>query len=205
MDATTTARVKALLDIDSGDTTSDVVLGRIISAVSQRIENWIDRPLKNDTTLTEEYSVLPRQRVLFLRAYPVVSITSIKIATDWKFSAATAVSTDDYHVDVSTGMVHLNFYPILSYMGNNMREAPNAVQVVYKGGFSDTPDNLATSYPAISYACEQQVIAAWRRRDQPHIKTTDIGEYGSTMEGPLQFLPDVVEALMPYRRQRFGA
>tara|TARA_R110000737_G_scaffold37848_1_gene57701 strand:- start:235 stop:852 length:618 start_codon:yes stop_codon:yes gene_type:complete len=204
MDATTKARVKALLDITS--TTHDAVLDTLIATVSQRIESFIDRPLKQEAR-TEEYDIKPRQRVLFLRAYPLsnqAAISSIKIALDWDFAAATAVTSTDYHVDVNTGAVHFNFYPITQYLGNNIATAPNAVQVVYTGGFGTTTNYIIDNYPAVAYAAETQVIAMWRRRDEPMVKTTKIGSYGSTVEGPVKFLPDVIEALIPYRRQRFG-
>ena len=209
MDATTTTRVKALLEITPASTTHDAVLDALIDTVSQRIENFIDRPIEA-LARTEEYDIKPRQKVLFLRAYPLTAqgdIASIKIATDWDFAAATAVTSTDYHVDLVTGAIHFNFYPLTNYLGNNMATAPNVVQVVYTGGFTATADGTAqfiTDYPAIAYAAETQVIAMWRRRDEPMTKTTKIGDYGSTVEGPVKFLPDVIEALIPYRRQRFG-
>jgi hypothetical protein len=63
---------------------------------------------------------------------------------------------------------------------------------------------LISAYPSIAYACEEQVIAMWRRRDEPMGKSTRIGDYAREVEGVLKFLPDVVEALTPYRRMRFG-
>jgi len=204
MHATTIGQVKELLEITS--TTHDDVLSDLIGVVSQRIENFIDRPLEK-TTRTEEYDIKPRQRVLFLRSYPLSGqgdIASIKIALDWDFTAATAVTSTDYHVDLMTGAIHFNFYPITQYLGNNMATAPNAVQVQYTGGFATSASDIQTNYPAISGACNMQVIAMWRRRDEPMTKTTKIGDYGSAVEGPVKFLPDVIEALIPYRRQRFG-
>jgi len=205
LDATTKARVKALLEITG--TSQDDVIDNYIKIVSQRIEDFIDRPL-HQTSRTEEYDLRPRQTKLFLRAYPLTAqnqITSIKIALDWDFASVTAVDSNDYHVDLDTGTVNFTFIPIKNYMGNNLMTAPNAVQVVYTGGLATSTANVIANYPAIASACEQQVIAMWRRRDQPMQKATKIGEYGATIEGPLRFLPDVVEALMPYRRQRFGA
>ena len=67
MNATTIARVKALLDISS--TAYDDVLTTMVAAASRRIEQFIDRPLRL-AERTEEYPIRPRQRVLFLRAYP---------------------------------------------------------------------------------------------------------------------------------------
>jgi hypothetical protein len=204
MDATTKARVKDLLEITS--VTHDTVLDALIAVVSQRIESFIDRPLET-AARTEEYDIRPRQMVLFLRAYPLTAqgdVASVKIATNWDFAAATAITATDYHVDYSTGALHFNFIPITNYLGNNSATAPNAVQVTYTAGFAANTASMITDYPAVASACETQVIAMWRRRDEPMAKTTKIGDYGSTIEGSVRFLPDVIEALIPYRRQRFG-
>ena len=204
MNATTTARVKELLEITG--TTQDDVLDRFIAAVSQRIETFIDKPLDR-IERTEEYDIKPRQRVLFLRAFPLenqAAISSIKIALDWDFSSVAAVASTDYHVDLNTGACHFTFFPITEYLGNNMATAPNVIQVIYTGGFALNTDAFLLAYPAIAAACETQVIAMWRRRDEPMTKSTRIADYGSTVEGPVKFLPDVIEALIPYRRMRFG-
>jgi hypothetical protein len=204
MDATTKERIKDLLDITS--TSHDDVLDRLIAVVSQRIENFIDRPLQS-IERTEDYDIKPRQRVLFLRSYPLANqaaISSVKIAVDWNFDAVTAVSSNDYRVDVDTGRLHFNFYPIQTYLNSNTETAPGAIRVVYTAGFASDTAGLISAYPAIAYACEMQVIAMWRRRDEPMQKSVRIDEYGSEVDGVLKFLPDVREALIPYRRMRFG-
>ena len=204
MDATTKARVKNLLQITG--TSQDDVLDRLITSTSQRIEDFIDRPLEASAR-TEEYSIKPRQSTLFLRAYPLSAqgdISTIKVAGDWDFAAATAVDSSDYHVDLDTGMLYFNYYPTTNYMGNNMATAPNVVQIVYTGGFAANTTDFISALPAITGACEMQVIAMWRRRDQPMMDTIKIDEYTSTVSGPVEFLPDVRQALMPYRRLRFG-
>ena len=212
MNATTTLRVKALLDIPAATTTHDAVLDNFVGAVSKRIEVFIDRPLVQ-AARTEEYDLKPRQRVIFLRSYPLSAqgdVTSVKVATNWDFAAATAITSTDYHADLSTGSLHLNYSPITNYLGNNMGVAPNAVQVIYTGGFgaiasgSDPDATFLADYADIASACELQVVAMWRRRDDPGRRTTKIGQYGATNEAPLEFLPDVRQALLPYRRQRFG-
>ena len=204
MDATTKDRIKDLLEITS--TTHDTVLDRLIAVVSQRIEDFIDRPLET-AARTEEYSIKPRQNVLFLRAYPLSAqgdIASVKIAFDWDYAAVSAVTSTDYHADLDTGTLHLNYYPSTNYLGNNLATAPNVAQIVYTGGFATSTANLISAYPAIAYACEEQVIAMWRRRDEPMVKTVRIDQYSSEVDGQLKFLPDVREALIPYRRMRFG-
>lgn len=202
MNATTIARVKALLDITS--TTYDTVLTTMVEAASRRIENYIDRPLLT-TSRTEEYSIKPRQNVLFLRAYPVTSITSIKLALDWDYASETAIESDDYKFDADTGMVHFTFFPILNYRGDNMATAPNAMQVIYTAGLATDTNTLITDYPDIAFAADVQTVAMWRRRDSPQGSSQSIGGGSITYEGALKMVPDAIEALTPYRRLRFAA
>jgi hypothetical protein len=202
VDATTIARVKALLDISS--TNYDTELTTMVSAVSKRIETFIDRPLEL-AARTETYSIRPRQNKLFLRAYPVTTITTVKIATDWDYAAATAVTASDYHVVADSGTLHFQFYPISNYLGDNYAYAPDAVQVVYTGGFDTSTVNLITNYPDIAMAADLQTVAMWRRRDTPQGNNISIGNSSIAYETPLNLVPDVIEALTPYRRLRFAA
>ena len=202
MNATTIDRVKALLDISSSN--YDAVLTTMVAAASRRIENYIDRPLEQ-TARTQEYPIRPRQDVIFLRAYPVTAITSIKIALDWDFSSATTVDTNDFTFDADTGMVHLSFFPILNYNGNNQAAAPNVIQVAYTGGFATSTANLISSSPDIAYAADIQAVAMWRRRDSPQGQNISVGGGSIGYEGALRLVPDAIEALTPYRRLRFAA
>lgn len=202
MEATTIARVKALLDITS--TTYDAVLTTMVAAASKRIENYLDRALEQ-TSRTEEYPIKPRQNVLFLRAYPITSITSIKLALDWDYASETPISSDDYKYDADTGMVHFTFYPILNYRGDNAAAAPNVMQVVYTGGFATSTANLISAFPDIAYAADIQTVAMWRRRDSPQGQSTSVGGGSIAYEGALKLVPDAIEALTPYRRLRFAA
>ncbi len=202
MDATTIARVKALLDITSS--THDAVLTTMVSSVSKRIENYIDRPLLAEAR-TETYNIRPRQNRVFLRAYPVTEIASIKIAVDWDYAAATAVSSSDYHVTADTGCVHMQFNPITSYLGSNYEYAPDAVQVVYTAGFATSTANLISAYPDIAMAADIQTVALWRRRDTPQGNSIGVGGSSISYEAPLDLVPDVLHALAPYRRLRFAA
>ena len=195
IDATTAARVKALLDIESTDTTYDTVLGTIISAVSHRFENFMDRELLQRARV-EEYNIPPRTQTVFLRQYPVTTITSVKTAGDWDFSTATAFDSDQYHVDEENGLLYLRFHPI---------SGAKVMQVSYTAGFATTTTNLISSYPAIAFAADTQTVAAFRRRDTPQGKAMSLHGSSMSYESPLQLVPDVVETLTPYRRLRFGA
>tara|TARA_R110000751_G_scaffold265735_1_gene364813 strand:- start:50 stop:664 length:615 start_codon:yes stop_codon:yes gene_type:complete len=202
MDATTIARVKALLDITSS--THDTVLTSIVASVSKRFESYLDRKLLAEAR-TQEYNIRPRQNKLFLREYPVSAIASIKIALDWDYASAIAVSASDYHVTSDTGTVHFTFNPITSYGGSNYAYAPDAIQVVYTAGFATSTANLITNYPDIAMAADLQSVAMWRRRDTPQGNSISVGGSSISYENPLDLVPDVIHALSPHRRLRFAA
>ena len=202
MNATTIDRVKALLDISSSN--YDAVLTTMVAAATRRIENYIDRPLEAKER-TETYPIKPRQDVLFLRAYPVTAISSIKLALDWDYSTETPIQADDYKFDAETGMVNFLFYPITNWKGNNLAAAPNVMQVVYTAGFSADTATLISDYPDIAYAADVQTVAMWRRRDSPQVASMNVGGASINYEKPLAMVPDVIEALTPYRRLRFAA
>ena len=134
LDATTAARVKTVLGIT--DSNEDTYLGVLITSVSQSIEEYLDRPIKNETQ-TEELDVDDREHHrFFLRAAPVSSITSVKNNTLWDWANATALTSTFYHVNSTTGELFLHASP-----------APGmkALQVVYVGGFATTTANLIPS------------------------------------------------------------
>lgn len=209
MDATTVARVKDLLEISHAD--HDTVLGRIVSAVSSRIETFLDRKLQT-VERTEEYTLKPRQRVIFLRAYPLTtqaSVSSVKVAPSWDYAAAAAYDSDSYRVDLETGTLYLPYSPVQHYLDDNHASSPLAAQVVYTAGMGVDTNAFVAAYPDIAYAADTQSVAMWRRRDSPQGKEHSIRagsmSSGATYEAPLNLVPDVIEALTPYRRLRFGA
>ena len=80
------------------------------------------------------------------------------------------------------------------------------MQVVYTAGFAETTDGLIINYPDIAMAADLQVVAMWRRRDSPQGNSISVGGQSSiSYEKPLNLVPDVIEALTPYRRLRFAA
>lgn len=209
MDATTVERVKDLLDISHAD--HDTVLGRIVSAVSSRIETFLDRKLQT-VERTEEYTLKPRQRKVFLRNYPLTAqsdVASVKVSQGWDFAAAAAYDADSYRVDLETGVLYLPYAPVQEYLGYNHESSPLAAQVVYTAGFAADTSALIAAYPDIAFAADLQSVAMWRRRDSPQGKEYQIRAgsmtANSSYEAALNLVPDVIEALTPYRRLRFGA
>jgi len=194
LDATTKERVKTLLGIDATNIEYDDDIDVMITAVSQRFESYMDRPLYQEAR-TEEYNARPRMNLVPLRSAPVASIASVKNSTTWDWANTTAIDSELYHVDTSTGLLYLNY---------DMSAGPNALQIVYTAGFATTTSALITSYPQIAMAADLQVVAMWRRKDSPQGKSRSVAGSSIEHEGPIKLIPEAIEALSAFRRVGFG-
>lgn len=205
MDATTLERVKAMLSIPSSDTEHDDLIGEIISAVSERIEHYISRPLKTQA-ITEEYDVNPMQPTLHLRAYPVTSISAIRVSETGSWTTTPPISSALYRVNTRTGEVYFR-EPI--YTGPNepgfKDDYPIQLQIVYTAGIAVDTATLISTAPSIALAADLWTVAIWRRRDSPDVTVKRVGADSFSRESELRMPGDVMQALWPWRRMRVGA
>lgn len=204
IDCTTLAALKVQLSgIASDDTRYDAALSQIISAVSLGIQNFIGSPLSLGTR-TEEHSVVDRQPVLFLRAVPVTSVSSVKVSTSWEFASTSAMTSTDYRVDSATGQLYFNREladPDTSglYPGSQ----PLGAQVVYIGGYAETTSALIASYQDFQSACHLWAAAIWRQRQQPLAMSERISDASVARGDELHMPKAAAELLWPYKRFRF--
>lgn len=71
--------VKLLAGIASGDTSKDTLLESLINSASKSVQTFLDRKLKRATYTSETYAVNNHQN-LYLREYPIQSVTSVYLA-----------------------------------------------------------------------------------------------------------------------------
>jgi uncharacterized phiE125 gp8 family phage protein len=187
IDLTTAARVKALLSIDSDDTSPDAVLALLVTQVSARIERYIDRPVEV-AARTEYHDVRYDTLGYQLAAWPVTSVASIKNSTTFAWASATAkVDGTDYTLDLSTGILR----QITAWQAG-----PSALQVVYTAGIAA---NTAAVPPDLADACEKQCAEEWMRRGAM-MRTSSSARGASESTSAVQLLPVVQEILRPWRR-----
>jgi hypothetical protein len=79
-DLTTVANVKEYLDIDSGDTTFDSLIDRLIKAASMQIESYCNCDFQTKD-YSEDYDGSASD-ILFLSHVPIVSVTSLSIGDE---------------------------------------------------------------------------------------------------------------------------
>jgi len=190
--ATTIARVKTLAGITNAD--KDTELTAILASVSQRFEGFMGQRLAQESR-TVEFSVQPRANAIFLRAFPVQSITSVKNDQRWDWASATAIDTDLYHLDGDSGTLYIDY---------DLQSGAKALQVVFVAGFGTDTADLILNYPAIAQAADLQVLDIYRRRNSPAGSSKSLGGNRTEFEGPIKMLPEVRETLAPFRVISFG-
>jgi hypothetical protein len=203
---TTLANVKERLKVlgGSSDNSLDSTINRIIPAVSRKIEIYLGRPLLAQSR-TEEYDFEQRKTNLWLRAYPVTQIDSVKLSLNWDWTNAVALQTAGYHFDADTG--ELVFDMLMNWTPayrTNTRVAPKAVQVIYTGGIGPDTNTIMTNYPDIAEACEIECVMHYVQGKNPTGSAKRLHDDTVQYDAPMSMTKQAKELLYPYRRQRFG-
>lgn len=182
------AGVKAYSGINGSG--HDTLLNALIAAASEWIESWCGRLFKKESR-TEIHNAWTDRRLFQLRAWPIVSVTSVKSAADWDFDGTEAVDTDDYDIDTTGGK--LRFKPGILVTG------PRSLQVVYEGGLETTTADIIPNHPTLALACEQIVDGMFRRRKDLDQTTESISAMAAKTRKDLK-VPTMTKILLgPYR------
>jgi hypothetical protein len=118
--------LKDELGIAREDNTQDVLLQAIVTAVLSVWDNMTNRTWESGSK-TEYYDCSAHTTKIFLRNWPVTSVTTIHDDPDWAWAADSLIPTADYQTDTEKGIIH--------YMGEFYTGSQN-VKVVYTAGYS---------------------------------------------------------------------
>ena len=124
---TTLASLKDYLNIGSSDTNINTYLESLIDGVSSKVEQFLHRNIRLANYI--EYQDGKGLEMLYLKQYPVKSITSIYDDIDRSFGSTTEVDSDDYTYDPDTGIVYYDS----GYFSNGIRN----VKITYMAGYED--------------------------------------------------------------------
>ncbi len=122
----TKEQVKTELTIEG--TSADTIIDSLIDRIQSLWDTETNRTWEQ-TTFTEYYSSEESDTV-FLKNYPVSSITTIHDDPDWVYGSDTLVSSDDYTYDEKDGIVYYN---------GDFFTGRNNIKVVYVAGYLTTP------------------------------------------------------------------
>lgn len=197
MDLTTIDRVKTMLAQDTGGTWGDETFaGELIDEVSALAAKLLDRKVLTQS-YTEQLDVSGKQVLFELAAWPVTSITSVKLARDHDFASVDALDADRYVTDNDLGLLvflspPVGFTRLAAYF--------RALQVVYTGGMAADTTSFMTAYPDIAEAVTRQVVYAYKRRLEPGATSEAMRDGGIAHDGAYRWLPDVLATFGLHRR-----
>jgi uncharacterized phiE125 gp8 family phage protein len=146
----TLANVKTSLFISG--TTDDAVLTRLLDAADNFIAEYTGRAFEGGS-FTEVHAA--GHEFVFLRNFPVDSITSLKVDAARQFGAETIRGTDTYVVHAARGVIESLEGPFLKPRAGRTDDWPAALEVIYA-----TPTNQV---PAAVKEAFCQLIGHWYR------------------------------------------
>ena len=210
---TTLAAVK--LEAGISDTSQDALLEALISSASSAIQVFLGREIVKTTYTDEPYSINDCQ-LLYLKEYPIQSITSLKL------QGVTQTENVDFFLsseDAKAGRV----YRAAGWIGRKYSRGtfPDAfagardIIVTYVAGWLLPADvgysaGGATSLPlALSYACTRAVVSRFRtvQSQSDGLKQLSEGGLSYTWFGPESYLQGsggfdsiVMSMLLPFKR-----
>ncbi len=190
---TTLSALKYALDEhDFSDASFDDYLRELITAISARIIDYLGRGVSEESRTTV-FDIKLGQRKWFLDAYPVTSITSIKIDHQRDFANATAIDSDDYV---------LRSYRNAAWIELLYDEAPGVgvMQIIYTAGMGTSTAQLTSGFPEVEAACQSWIKAIIvKRKGGPQGETVSVGG-GSIRKDELKMPQHVQDMLAHLRR-----
>ena len=190
LELSTLEEVKALLEFE--DNVRDVVLMKLIKDVSAEVEMYLNRSTAVVTDAIQYFDI-PRYGVkMFLRAYPITTVTSLWNTTDRTYDSTTIVDSDNYYVDTQHGIITVDKQYLLMGAG--------AVKLQYTGGMASNTANFIRDYRALSSALATEVMYRFQRNAEIGLIAASGGGSNVTLERRLQFHPSVQIVLQEHRR-----
>lgn len=186
--------------LNESGTGNDTMISRIISGLDSVFEAYTHRSLLlNAVDVTDYFTGCGPY--LQLKRYPVVSVTSVKVAYDYVFASTDALTENSDYRLAGGGKKGILFRIQSAWPGNQ-----DIIQVVYRGGYcsaGQTPGDGEYALPAdLREAAIEQAGFIFKRRD-------DIGLAAVSFEGgalnkfsPMDLLPMVKKILDNYGRAR---
>lgn len=190
LDAATVREYLPSLTGTGEDTALDSLIARFGALAAQYLgyqpASVGGNPTVEDTTYTL-YLDGDGSKYLQLPITPVVSVTSLHVDIDRKYGSDRLVDSGDYELFGDEGLVLLK---VDSTQGEWDR-GKRTVKAVVVAGFTTIP-------MPIKHACAMQVAFWWQAR--AHLGKTSVSQGGgSSSVATLKLLPEVRQALEPYR------
>ena len=185
-----------LLVSGSGD---DTMLAQLLDAADSFIEKYTGRSFAGGTFTETHPAGGP---MLFLRNFPVASVTSLKVDADRAFGSGTERDTASYAIHADRGVVESRTGPFLTPYRKGWADWPESVKVVYTTATGSVPAAVKQAF--------SDLVGHWYRLAKTNLDanflmltesingTTSKGYSWSLTRG-LAIPPGVLKLLEPYR------
>lgn len=190
LDAATVREYLPALSGTGEDTAIDSLIARFGALAAQYLGYHANAAGGNATVEDVTYTLYIEgdgSKYLRLPITPVVSITSLHVDVDRVYGSSKLVDSGDYELFGDEGLVVLK----QNSTQGQWEQGRRGVKAVVVAGFTTIP-------MAIKHACAMQVAYWWTARG--HLGKTSVSQGGgSSTVATLQLLPEVRQALEPYR------
>lgn len=193
----TLANVKAalLITVDTDDT----LLARLMNGADAFIAQHTGRNFDGGT-FTELH---PAGRgVLFLRNFPVTSVTSVKVDPARQFGSDTVRAADTYVLHADRGLIESLTGPFLTPRSGVRDDWPAAAQVVYATATASVPAPVKEAFTQLISHWFRQAKTFAEQEYQMLIQRTEDADakgWSWSLTNGLKLPPGVLQLLQPYR------
>ena len=193
----TIANAKSVLLVGgSGD---DTMLAQLLDAADSFIEKYTGRSFAGGTFTETHPAGGP---MLFLRNFPVASVTSLKVDADRAFGSGTERDTATYAIHADRGVVESRTGPFLTPYRKGWADWPESVKVVYTTATGSVPAAVKQAFA--------DLVGHWYRLAKTHVDAsflslTELTSAGNTkgyswsLSRGLTIPPGVLELLDGFR------
>jgi hypothetical protein len=192
------ADIKTRLGLTNTD--FDDIINSIIDGIDGIFDTYCGRPLlMTDEAVTENYGIDECRSRLLLNRYPIISITSLKEAFDYDFTAAEAlVSNADYRLS------NKGLNGIIYRLNGYWLDGEDIIEVIYRGGYCGASEAAAAGENALPdelrEAAVMQACFMFKRKDD--LGLSSISSQGGSISkfADVELLPLVKQVLDKYKR-----
>ena len=180
----------------SGD---DTMLAQLLDAADSFIEKYTGRSFAGGTFTETHPAGGP---MLFLRNFPVASVTSLKVDADRAFGSGTERDTATYAIHADRGVVESRTGPFLTPYRKGWADWPESVKVVYTTATGSVPAAVKQAFSDLVghwYRLAKTSLDANFLMLTESINGTTSKGYSWSLTRGLAIPPGVLKLLEPYR------
>ena len=185
-----------LLVSGSGD---DTMLAQLLDAADSFIEKYTGRSFAGGTFTETHPAGGP---MLFLRNFPVASVTSLKVDADRAFGSGTERDTSTYAIHADRGVIESRTGPFLTPYRKGWADWPESVKVVYTTATGSVPAAVKQAFSDLVghwYRLAKTSLDANFLMLTESINGTTSKGYSWSLTRGLAIPPGVLKLLEPYR------